>query len=124
KLHDMKEAKSGSDTEPAPTATVMVVTDPIAAKAILDPDTRLYLAPFIGRAASISQAASGSGEKENTTLKRVRRFVELGLLEVVAELPRAGRPIKLYRSVAEVFFVPFEATGAESLEAALAERDS
>src|SRR5690606_38793350 len=84
----------------------------------------LHLAPFIGRAASVSQAAGSSGEKENTTLKRVRRFVELGLLEVVAELPRAGRPIKLYRSVAEVFFVPFEATGAESREAALAERDS
>jgi len=102
----------------------MVVSDPAAAKAILDPDIRLHLAPFIGRAASVTQAAAGSGEKENTTLKRVRRFVDLGLLEVAAELPRAGRAIKLYRSAAEVFFVPFEATGAESLEAALAERDS
>src|SRR5690606_27537782 len=58
------------------------------------------------------------------TLKRVRRFVELGLIEVVEEVGRAGRPIKLYRTVADVFFVPFEATHAESLEAALAERDA
>jgi|SRR5690606_29182083 len=119
----MKEEESGRETEPPASAKVAVISDPKAAKVLLDPDTRNHLAPFIGRAAGISQAAAGSGEKENTTLKRVRRFVELGLLEVVAELPRAGRAVKLYRTTAEVFFVPFEATGSESLEAALAERD-
>lgn len=72
---------------------------------------------------SVSQAAMATGEKPNTTYRRVRRFVELDLLEVVAEQPRAGRATKLYRTVADIFFVPFEATHAESLEAALAERD-
>src|SRR5690606_31050813 len=67
--------------------------------------------------------AEMSGEKPNTTLKRVRRFRELGLLKVAAVVPRAGRSIKLYRAVADTFFVPFEATDAESLEVALAERD-
>lgn len=119
----MKEGESGSDSEPARTASVKIVSDSAAAAALLDPDTRLHLAPFIGRAVSVTEAAALSGQKENTTLKRVRRFMELGILEVAAEVPRAGRAIKLYRSSADVFFVPFEATGAESLEAALAERD-
>lgn len=101
----------------------VVITDPEAAAALIDPVTLHRLAPFIGRSLSVSQAAADAGEKANTTLKRVRRFVDLGLLEVAAEVARPGRAIKLYRAVADVFFVPFEATGAESLEAALAERE-
>src|SRR5690606_40272162 len=86
--------------------------------------TLRHLAPFLGRTLSVSEAARETGEKANTTLKRVQRFVEMGLLEVVGERKRAGRPVKLYRTVADVFFVPFEATHSESLEAALAERDA
>lgn len=102
---------------------VVLISDPEAAKALIDPGSLQRLAPFIGRTLSVSQAAELTGEKANTTLKRVRRFVALGLLEVAGEVARAGRPIKLYRAVADTFFVPFEATDAESLEVALAERD-
>jgi len=102
----------------------LMVTAGDAAEALTDPKTLRHLAPFLGRTASVSEAARESGEKPNTTLKRVQRFLELGLLEVVGERKRAGRPVKLYRTVADVFFVPFEATHAESLEAALAERDA
>ncbi len=101
----------------------MVITDPTAARALLDPSTVRHLAPFLGSELSVSEAAAISGEKPNTVLSRVRRFVTLGLLEVSREVPRAGRPIKLYTAVADVFFVPFEASEAESLEAALAERE-
>ncbi len=101
----------------------MVITDPTAARALLDPSTVRHLAPFLGSELSVSEAAEISGEKPNTVLSRVRRFVTLGLLEVSREVPRAGRPIKLYTAVADVFFVPFEASEAESLEAALAERE-
>ncbi|HEX7000722.1 MAG TPA: hypothetical protein VF164_03415 [Trueperaceae bacterium] len=116
----MKEAQShrGSDK----TRTV-VVTDPAAARALLDPSTVRHLAPFLGSELSVSEAAEITGEKPNTVLSRVRRFVALGLLEVSREVPRAGRPIKLYTAVADVFFVPFEASEAESLESALAERE-
>ena len=103
--------------------SVAVITDPEAAAALMDPGKLRHIAPFIGTEKSVGQAAEESGERPNTTLKRVRRFVELGLLTVAREVGRAGRPIKLYRSVAQVYFVPFEATGAESLEAGMAERD-
>ncbi|MFA5594712.1 MAG: hypothetical protein WDA15_05470 [Trueperaceae bacterium] len=102
----------------------LLVTADDAAEALTDPTTLRHLAPFLGRTLSVAEAARESGEKPNTTLKRVQRFVEMGLLEVVGERKRAGRPVKLYRTVADVFFVPFEATHAESLEAALAERDA
>lgn len=109
---------------PAAGARTRTVRDRRAAELLADPDTLRQLEPFLGRPCSVSEAARRSGASPNTTLRRVQRFVDAGLLEVARELPRAGRAIKLYRTVAEVFFVPFEATPAESLEAALAERDA
>ena len=111
----MKEQQSPS---------VLTVTDPAASAVLTDPHALRHLEPFLGRECTVSQAAKETGEKPNTMLKRVRRFVELGLVEVVREKPRKGRAVKVYRSRAEVFFVPFEATSAESLEAQLAERDA
>lgn len=102
----------------------MIVTEMDAAVALTDPQTLRQLGPFLGRDATVSQAAEELGEKANTVLSRVRRFCKLELLRVVREEPRKGRAIKVYRSAADVFFVPFEATSAESLEAALAERDA
>jgi hypothetical protein len=129
-LHDMKEQASPRErftedevVNDGVPGSVVIITDKDAASALMDPSALRHLAPFIGTQKSVSQAAEESGERPNTTLKRVRRFMELGLLEVAREVPRAGRPIKLYRSVAQVYFVPFEATGAESLEAGMAERD-
>lgn len=102
----------------------LVVRDPEAAALLMNPTTLRQLAPFLGRERSVSQAAREMGELPNTVLKRVQRFLRVGLLEVSSERPRRGRPMKLYRTVAALFFVPFEVTAAESLEAALAERDA
>ncbi len=115
--YDAEEGRIGS-------GRTLMVTAGDAAEALTDPQTLRHLAPFLGRTSTVADAARESGEKPNTTLKRVQRFVELGLLEVVGERKRPGRPVKLYRTVADVFFVPFEATHSESLEAALAERDA
>lgn len=108
----------------APGARTLIVTDERAADALTNPTSLRHLAPFLGRSLSVAEAARESGEKPNTTLKRVARFVKLGLVEVDRTERRAGRPIKYYRSTADVFFVPFEITRSESLEAALAERDA
>lgn len=113
-----------SAAEDAATSSFSIVGSGPAADALTNPTSLRYLAPFLGRTLSVGEAARESGAKPNTTLRRVQRFVELGLLEVVGERKRAGRPIKLYRTVADIFFVPFEATHAESLEAALKERDA
>jgi DNA-binding Lrp family transcriptional regulator len=101
-----------------------VVRDPERARLLLDARTRRQLAPFLGAAASVGEAARARNEKPNTVLRRVRRLLDAGLLEVVETVPRRGRPIRRYRAVAEVFFVPFEASAADDLESALAEREA
>ncbi len=125
--HSGPAASAYDDAPPAShggAARTLIVTDERAAEVLTDPTTLRQIAPFLGRTLSVGEAARETGEKANTTLKRVQRFEQLGLLEVAEAVPRAGRAVKRYRSTADVFFVPFEATHAESLEAALAERDA
>jgi hypothetical protein len=103
---------------------VAVVRDPAAARWLLRPSGLRQIEPFLGVDRSVGEAAAATGDRPNTVLRRVGRLLRLGLLEVVETVPRAGRPVKRYRTTADVFFVPFEATGADSLEAAMAERDA
>ncbi|HKI57294.1 MAG TPA: hypothetical protein VKB31_09105 [Trueperaceae bacterium] len=121
---EARGATSAPGAEPGPPASYRVVREPAAAALLMNPTTLRQLAPFLGRERTVSQAAAEMGQLPNTVLKRVQRFLRVGLLEVAREAPRRGRAVKLYRTVAELFFVPFEATAAESLEAALAERDA
>ena len=114
-LSDMKGQESPS---------ILRVENAEAAAVLTNPHTLRQLEPFLARDLTVKEAAAETGEKPNTVLSRVRRFLRLGLLEVVREEPRQGRAVKVYRSAADGFFVPFEATSAESLEAALAERDA
>ena len=100
-----------------------IITEAKAADTLLNPLTLRQLEPFFAPK-SIVEAARETGEKANTVLSRVRRFIGLGLLEVASEQKRAGRSVKHYKTVAEVFFVPFEATTSESLERMMAARDS
>ena len=114
-LNDMKEEKS---------PRVLTVQNAEAAAVLTNPHMLRHLEPFLSRDITVKEAAEQTGEKANTVLSRVRRLLKLDLLEVVREKPRQGRAVKVYRSTADVFFIPFEATSAESLEAALAERDA
>lgn len=107
-----------------PGRVTQVVRDPAAARWLVRPSSLRQLAPFLGQARSVGEVAELTGERPNTVLKRTRRLQQLGLLRCVEVRPRAGRPIRRYRTSADVFFVPFEATGADSLEGALAERDA
>lgn len=103
--------------------TFRVITEAQAANVLTNPTALRFLTPFLGRETSITQAAEEVGASPNTTYKRVQRYINLGLLEVAREQARAGRSIKLYRTVADVLFVPFENTPSASLEAALKERE-
>jgi predicted AAA+ superfamily ATPase len=104
--------------------SVLQVLDREAADALTNPNTLKHLAPFLGKACSVSQAARETSSKPNTVLKRVQVFLDLGLLEVVEVVARHGRGIKLYRTTADSYFIPFHITSAETLESALAEKDA
>lgn len=103
--------------------SIKIVNDARAADVLVNPLTLRQLAPFLARARTVSEVAAETGDKPNTVLARVRRFMRLGLLTVDSITPRAGRPIKRYRTVADSFFVPYEATSAATLESLMAERD-
>lgn len=83
---------------------------PEQARLLSDDAATRFLEPFLGRERSASQAARELGVPLDTLLYRVKRFLDAGLLEVVREEPRAGRPIKIYRTVADGFYVPFGLT--------------
>lgn len=123
-LHDMTEDNShrGYGTT-AKGRSFRVITEQQAANILTNPTALRFVTPFLGRENTVAQAAKEAGASQNTTYKRVQRFVQLGLLEVTREQPRAGRAIKYYRTVADVLFVPFENTPSVSLEAALKERE-
>lgn len=128
-LGDMKESQSRSRSEEANVEetrieAVRIVEDRPVADLLTNPATLRQLEPFLGRATSVSAAARETGQKPNTVLSRVRRLLAAGVLVEHGVKPRRGRPIKLYRCVADTFFIPFEATSAESLETGLAEREA
>jgi hypothetical protein len=86
------------------------VADPRAAAALVDPASQAMILAFAGAPRSIAQVA----REREYDLKRlhhhVLRFCRLGLLEVAEVRARAGRPVKLYRTNGEAFFVPHAAT--------------
>lgn len=90
---------------------------------LTDPASLQQFLPFLGRECSVRDAAGETGAKPNSVLWRVKRWQDLGLIEVTRKVPRGGRAVKLYRSVADCFFVPFEVMSAESMEAAMASLD-
>jgi hypothetical protein len=92
------------------------VRTPLQARLLSDATSRAYFLPFLGRTRSVSAAAREVGCALDAMHYRVRRFLAAGLLEVQGERPRAGRPIKLYRSVSDAFYIPFALTPYSELE--------
>ena len=128
--HHKSHSGLGDVPEPSPSSgegastRTEVVLDASRARLLLNARTRTQLAPFLGKSLSVQEIANRTGAKANTVLRRVQRFMQAGLLEVAETTPRRGKAIRKYRSVADVFFVPFEASEAADLEAALAEREA
>ncbi|MBB2893517.1 hypothetical protein [Flexivirga oryzae] len=87
----------------------MKITDPVMVRSLLRDGAAHYLAPFLHEDHSVSEAA----ELLRTPLTKVHYWVrslcDAGLLHVVSEQPRKGRPIKRYRAIATEFVVPAEA---------------
>lgn len=92
------------------------ITDPEAADYLADPAKAVYVYPFIGRERTAKEVADTYGVRLNALAYRLQQLQRLGLIEVTREAPRAGRPVKYYRAVADAFFVPLTATRLDGLE--------
>jgi hypothetical protein len=87
----------------------LVIEDPRAAAVLLDPAAQAMALAFAGQPKSIAEVGRAGGYDLKRLHHHVGRFCRLGLLEVAEVRARAGRPIKLYRTTAEAFFVPHAA---------------
>jgi hypothetical protein len=96
------------------------VADPEAGRLLSDPAWLGFLEPFLGRTSGVAEAARRLGRPLDAVRYRVRRMERAGLIEVVGERLRAGRPVRLNRSVADGFVVPFEATPFVDVEERMA----
>ncbi|WP_157463707.1 ArsR/SmtB family transcription factor [Deinococcus pimensis] len=95
------------------------VTDGRASAFLVDPALRRYFYPFLNHERTVAEVARELGETSNAVLYRVRRMCDLGLLRVARTLPRRGRAVKVYTSVAERVFVPYARTPLADLGEAL-----
>ena len=92
------------------------VTDPRQAHLLTEPRSKDFFKPFLARERSVKEAADLLGCSLNTMLYRVGVMLDAGLIEVVQTRARAGRTVKVYRSVHEAYFVPFSVTPYATLE--------
>jgi hypothetical protein len=75
-----------------------------------------FFVPFLAHERRVAEAAAEVGCSVNRMLYQVRALVNAGLLQILREEPRAGRAVRVYRSVHDAYFVPFSATPYNTLE--------
>jgi hypothetical protein len=112
-LLEMKPSNYGRENA----ATPQTIRDTEQARLLSDPKHNRYFEPFVARDCTVSQAAKEVGCTLDTMLYRVKTFLQAGLLKIVKTEPRRGRPINVYRSSADSYFIPFEVTPFEDVEA-------
>ncbi|MEM7734474.1 MAG: helix-turn-helix domain-containing protein [Deinococcota bacterium] len=100
-----------------------VIKNADAAQVLSDPAKQRYLLPFIREELSLSEAAHHLGVKPNALLYQINKLLNLGLLEVVRVKQRQGRASKIYRAIAQRFFIPFSLTKAETVQNLAIETD-
>ena len=92
------------------------VTDSEQARLLTEPMSKEFFKPFLAHKRSASEAATVIQCSLNTMLYRIKTLMRAGLIEVVEERPRKGRTIKVYCSVHDAYFVPFNVTPYATLE--------
>jgi hypothetical protein len=100
-----------------------VVRDPKAAAFLADLERVQVLLPFLERERTVSDVARELDLPLDAMYYRVRRLVELGLLQPTRTVPRKGRALTLYRARASHFFAPLDALPKRTAEDFLAEGD-
>lgn len=81
------------------------VTDPAAVTLLAHDRTRRVLGAFLGREQTVAGAARGAGLDLRVVHRDVQALTRAGLLRVIREEARAGRPVKVYRACADDLFV-------------------
>jgi hypothetical protein len=83
-----------------------VIDNAEAISFLCDPTRHRFLEPFF-KPQSVAKAATDLHEQLHIVYRQVKRMIRLGLIRETGVQHRAGRPIRLYSTVAQRFFVPF-----------------
>src|SRR5690606_5569036 len=121
----MADRDSGSSRErfrPGHDVRFHSVTDREQARLLTEPDRLRLFRPFLARERTVSQVAGETRTDLNSVLYRVRQYLAAGLLRIVREERRPGRPVKVYRSVHDAYFIPYEVTPFATLEERMLEQ--
>lgn len=89
---------------------------PEQARLLLDLAYAPVLAVLMDREASAGEVARATGSTVKQTHHRLTRMVGAGLVGVVGERKRGGRPVKVYRAVGAAYRVPFALTTSATVE--------
>lgn len=92
------------------------VTDPEVAKVLMQPRAQRVLAPFMAGERSVGEVAAVTETSTQLVGYWVKRFTSLHLLQFICTRSGRGRPTRCYRATAKGFFIPFEATSAQTIE--------
>ncbi len=95
------------------------VADSRQAALLLDVSLRPLIGVLMGRSCSASEVAHELGLSVQRAHYLLGKLMTAGIAELDSVQPRAGRGVRRFR-VGPRWFVPFEATGAETLHAFLA----
>ncbi|RIH85680.1 hypothetical protein Mterra_01635 [Calidithermus terrae] len=82
--------------------------DPEAALFFVQPASVRHLYPFMGREASLAEAARAVGISKSHMSYWLQKMLRLGLVEKVRVEKRGKHDVPLYRASAEVFTIPLE----------------
>lgn len=75
-----------------------------------------YFTPFMQSEHSLSSAAKALGIQKTAMYYHLKKFLSMGILRCVRQEKRAGRASKIYKASSERYFIPFQLTGAETVE--------
>lgn len=108
----------------------VTIVNPLAAAVFTQSPARRVLLQFAQQPRSVAEVAASVGMDLKQLHHSVTRLCRLGLLAVVEERSRAGRPVKYYQCTGSSYFIPsavaprpFSRGLAQELQAAI-ERDA
>ena len=89
--------------------TPVVAREHMAVDLLLNLDAARRLAPFMRCEQTLGSAAAELEMPASSLAYWVGRFQKAGLIAIVRREPRAGKPIPVYRAIADEFQVPLDA---------------
>lgn len=85
-----------------------IVRSVAAARFLAEPRGHFFVMAFVAQPRTVGDVAKSLNMPQLVAWRLAQRALTFGLLTVVSERPRRGKPLKLYQAVAAAFVIPDE----------------